>query len=355
MTTSQSKTAVNNRAGAAEAMPKLNSQVSYGGGSVEDLGGPTPQNEKPDDDSAKYKDNTSKQSKTRINDKAGAPESGGKVSSKADYGTSHDGTNSGRSNPGPEKLTKAASYEHVDIEAEAREHMDNLIEEQDLSDDFKEKAKVIFESALNQKLQLETARLQEEYSSRFEEEIGDIAEKVESFLNYTSEQWLEENKLVVENGIRNQLAESFVQGLKSLFTDHYVTLPDEKYGIFESMVEKLDDMEEKLNEQIQINVDLNEAINEYQREAILSEVTWDMSRVSREKMAKLSESVEFGDETTFRNKLAILKESFVDSKETVRSGGNYLEESVEPTGPSLAESHSPAMESYVETLSRTIR
>ena len=353
MTKSQSRTAVNDKAGAAEGMPKLNSTVSYGGGSVEDLGGPTPQNEKPDDDSAKYKDNTGKQSKTRINDKGGAPESGGKVSSKADYGTHHDGTNSGRSNPGPEKLSRAASYEHV--EAEAREHLEDLIEEQDLSEDFKEKAKVIFESALNQSLQLRTAELEEEFSSRFDEELGDIAEKVEAFLNYTSEQWLEENKLVVENGIRNQLAESFVQGLRSLFTDHYVTLPDEKYDIFESMVEKLDDMEEKLNEQIQVNVELSEAINEYQREAILSEVTWDMSRVSREKMAKLAESVEFGDEVTFKNKLAILKESFIDTQETVANGGVYLEESAEPTEDSISERYSPVMEAYSKALSATLR
>lgn len=350
----QSKTAVNSRAGAAEGTPKLNSNVSYAGGSVENLGGPTPENEKPDDDSTKYKDNTGKQSKTRANDKGGAAESGGKVSSNADYGTSHDGTNSGRTAASNGKVSKSASYEHVEIEAEARQHLSDLVEGEDLSEDFKEKAKVIFESALNQSLQLEVSKLQEEFSTRFEEEIGDIATKVEAFLNYTSEQWLEENKLVVENGIRNQLAESFVSGLRSLFTDHYVTLPDEKYDIFESMVTKLDDMEEKLNEQIAVNVDLNEAISVFQREAILSEVTWDMSRVGAEKMAKLSESVEFGDESTFRQKLSILKETFVDSQETGKSNGSYLEESAEPTEQTLSESYSPSMAAYAQALSRSL-
>ena len=120
------------------------------------------------------------------------------------------------------------------------------------------------------KAQLEVSRLEEEFSQRFEQEITDIAEKVEGFLNYTSQQWLEENKLVVENGIRNELSESFMQGLRSLFEDHYVTLPDEKYDIFESMVAKLDDMEDKLNEQIEANVNLSSTqMSGFQRQSVL--------------------------------------------------------------------------------------
>ena len=118
-----------------------------------------------------------------------------------------------------------------------------------------------------EKLQLEVERLEEAFSKRFEQEITDIAEKVEGFLNYTSQQWLEENKLSgVENGIRNELSESFMQGLRSLFEDHYVTLPDEKYDIFESMVAKLDDMEDKLNEQIDTNVKLANQMSGFQRD-----------------------------------------------------------------------------------------
>ena len=175
----------------------------------------------------------------------------------------------GRSNEGPDtsiatgtdglksapKGTQfAKAYEHAEVDETAGEALQELAADHDASDDFKARAKVIFESALNQKLALEVQRLEEEFSQRFESEITDIAEKVEGFLNYTSGQWLEENKLVVENGIRNELSESFMQGLRGLFEDHYVTLPDEKYDIFESMVAKLDDMEDKLNEQIEANV-----------------------------------------------------------------------------------------------------
>ena len=144
--------------------------------------------------------------------------------------------------------------------------------------------------------------MEEEFSARFESEIAEIAEKVEAFLNYTAGQWLEENKLVVENGIRNELSESFMGGLKSLFEDHYVTLPDEKYDIFESMVAKLDDMEDKLNEQIEANVSLNAKMSGFQREGILADVSWDLSETAKEKLAGLAESVEFESESTFRQK-----------------------------------------------------
>ena len=129
--------------------------------------------------------------------------------------------------------------------------------------------------------------MEEEFSARFEQEISEIAEKVEAFLNYTSGQWLEENKLVVENGIRNELSESFMSGLKGLFENHYVTLPDEKYDIFESMVSKLDDMEDKLNEQIDANVALSAQMSGFQRDAVLADVSWDLSEAAKEKLAGL--------------------------------------------------------------------
>ena len=226
------------------------------------------------------------------------------------------------------------------------------------TDDFKLKAKVIFESALNQKLQLEVARLEEEFGTRFESEITEIAEKVEGFLNYTSQQWLEENKLVVENGIRNELSESFMQGLRSLFEDHYVTLPDEKYDIFESMVAKLDDMENKLNEQIEANVSLSSQMSGFQRSSVLADVSWDLSEAGKEKLAGLSESVEFESEANYRQKLEILKESFTEvtaSSTEEAYSGEYLEESAEALAPSVEEGMSSTMAAYARVLSRTAK
>jgi hypothetical protein len=250
------------------------------------------------------------------------------------------------------------TYEHTQIDDTAGESLSELADAQNASDDFKAKAKVIFESALNQKLQLEVARLEEEFSSRFESEVTEIAEKVEQFLNYTSNQWLEENKLVVENGIRNELSESFMGGLRSLFEDHYVTLPDEKYDIFESMVEKLDDMEDKLNEQIEANVVLASQMSGFQRQAVLSDVSWDLSETAKDKLAGLAESVEFESEENYREKLNILKESFVGGQhalQQVAQNAQYLDESAEPLAPTILEGMDSSMAGYYAALSRTVK
>jgi hypothetical protein len=199
---------------------------------------------------------------------------------------------------------------------------------------------------------MEVTRLEEEFSSRFESEITDIAEKVEGFLNYTSQQWLEENQLVVENGIRNELSESFMKGLKGLFEDHYVTLPDEKYDVFESMVTKLDDMEDKLNEQIEHNVSLSSKMSEFQRQTIVSEAAWDLSEAGKEKLARLSESVEFESEDHYRQKLSVLKESF--ATESTQTDATYLEESAEPLTPTQYDNMSSSMASYAAALTRTV-
>ena len=349
----QSKTAVNAKAAPAEAMPKVGTEV-VPGQEIQDLGGPTPQDYKPEGDSAKLEAGKgAAESKSVVNAKAGKKDEMPSVSPSAVHSTEGPGA-TGNSNPGPEKLGKQASYEHVEIDSAAAAHLEELAEAQGADAEFTMKAKVIFEGALNQKLQLETARLEEEFSARFEQEIAEIAEKVEAFLNYTSEQWLEENKLVVENGIRNELSESFMGGLKSLFEDHYVTLPDEKYDIFESMVSKLDDMEDKLNEQIEANVSLNAKMSGFQRESILADVSWDLSETAKEKLSGLAESVEFESESTFRQKLNILKESFVEAAPAA-APSEVLSESAEALAPTVEDTMSGTMAAYVRGLGRTIR
>ena len=360
---SQSRTAVNAKAAPAEAGDSIQPSL-VPGQSKNDIGGPTPEDERSTDNS------------TKLDPYKGAPGSvssspEGKIGSEVlPGGSGHDGSKSGRSNEGPDttiatgkdglksapKGTQfAKAYEHAEVDETAGEALQELAADHDASDDFKARAKVIFESALNQKLALEVERLEEEFSQRFEAEITEIAEKVEGFLNYTSGQWLEENKLVVENGIRNELSESFMQGLRGLFEDHYVTLPDEKYDIFESMVAKLDDMEDKLNEQIEANVSLTAQMSGFTKQSVLADVSWDLPETSKEKLAGLAESVEFESEDSFRQKLEILKESFVGSEEAPAQQSEYLEESAEVLQPTMEEGMSASMAAYSRALSRTIK
>ena len=359
----QSRTAVNAKASAAEPMQELVPTSLVPGQSKNDLGGPTQENERSTDNS------------TKLDPYKGAPGSvssspEGKIGSEVlPGGAKHDGTK-GRSNEGPDTSIAtgpdglksapqgtqfAKAVEHAEVDETAGEALQELASDHDASDDFKARAKVIFESALNQKLALEVQRLEEEFSQRFEAEITDIAEKVEGFLNYTSGQWLEENKLVVENGIRNELSESFMQGLRGLFEDHYVTLPDEKYDIFESMVAKLDDMEDKLNEQIEANVGLTQQMSSFTKQSVLADVSWDLSEAGKERLAGLAESVEFESEDSFKQKLEILKESFAGTQEVAAEPTEYLEESAEVLQPTAEEGMSSSMAAYARALSRTLK
>ena len=369
MAVTQSRTQVNDKASGAEPMQKLNPSAVVPGQSISDIGGPTNTDYRPEGDSAKISNEGTSQVKDQVNDKASGADpqkryaTAGDTLEGGESSGSYDGSKGegrGKGNEPMPKLSGKASYgtakEHVEVDSTANSTLDELADGQGASDDFKARAKVIFESALNQKLQIEVARLEEEFSTRFEQEITDIAEKVESFLNYTSQQWLEENRLVVENGIKNELSESFMGGLKSLFEDHYVTLPDEKYDIFESMVAKLDDMEDKLNEQIETNVALNSAMSGYSRSATLADVSWDLSEAGKEKLSELAESVEFESEDSFRNKLNILKESFVSEEVAVANSGEYLNEEVEaPVAPTAEEGMSNSMARYARALSMTVK
>ena len=363
----QSRTAVNSKAAPAEQGGKIEPSL-VPGQSITDVGGPTNKDYKADNDSAKLSVTGTSQSKTAVNDKASAADGApGAITTSVLPGGADKGNGDGRSNEGPDgsigpgvvpggQAKPTTTKEHAEIDGTAQAAMDELSDDHDANDEFKMKAKVIFESALNQKLQLEVSRLEEEFSARFEQEITDIAEKVEAFLNYTSQQWLEENKLVVENGIRNELSESFMQGLKGLFEDHYVTLPDEKYDIFESMVSKLDDMENKLNEQIEANVNLQSSMSGFQRNAIVAEAAWDLTEAGKEKLAQLSEGVEFESEDVFRQKLNILKESFSEAapQEAAATSDVLTEGADEPVAPSIYEGMSNSMAAYAQAISRSL-
>ena len=308
--TKQSKTAVN--ANAKPAMP-MDTSVA---GSVEDLGGPTPMNYKPDDDSAKLKTpgGTLKQVKDVVN-KGAKPAEPMKGGMKEDEEIVDEVIEEEEVTT-DEVVAEEETTEEVEVDIE--EDVNALFGGEDLSEEFKEKAKLVFETALNAKVSEVKEALEAKYSETLEERIAEeksaLSERVDNYLEYVADEWFTENALAVEQGLKTDMTESFLSGMKSLFEEHYVTIPEDKYDVLESMVEKLDDMETKLNEQIEKNVSLNSRLGESVANGILESVSEGLASTQKEKLASLSESVEFESEESYREKLETLRESYFSSK-----------------------------------------
>jgi len=368
VSTKQSKTAVNAKAGAPDAMPKLTT-----GGippNVEDLGGPSPDNYKPDDDSAKLKSPgaTLKQVKDVVNKgaKAADPAKGMKeeeeVSDESvideEEVTTDEVVAEGEDTTDEVVSEEEATEEEV-VEEESEpivefnidDDVNALLEGEELSEEFQEKAKTIFEAAINSRVAAIKESLEKEADSIIAEEVEGIKtelnERVDSYLEYVADEWFTENQLAVEQGLKTEMSESFLSGMKSLFEDHYVTIPEEKYDVLESMVEKLDEMETKLNEQIEKNVSLNSRLAESVADGILESVSEGLAATQKEKLASLSESVEFESEESYRDKLETLKESYFPSATPTTKTEN-LSEGVD----SSPESVSGSMAAYLKTLSQ---
>ena len=355
--TQQSRTAVNSGAKAAEAMPKM-SDPGTQLASVEDLGGPTPENYKPDDDSAKLSTpgGTLKQVGDVVNKGAKAADSMKSMKKEEEE------FDTGEVIEEEEETTEevvAESEEVVEEEAteeiaeyDIEEDVNALLGGEELSEEFKEKAKTIFEAAINAKLSEIQTTLEEQYEEKFAaaltEEKQALTERVDSYLEYVSDEWFEENALVIENGLKIEMTESFLSGMKNLFEEHYVSIPEEKYDVLESMVEKLDDMETKLNEQIEKNITLNSRLAESVADGILDNVSEGLASTQKEKLASLAESVEFESETSYREKLETLKESYFNSKtQAPQAKTETLSEGVDSAG---SESYSGSMAAYMKTL-----
>ena len=323
--TQQSRTAVNAGAKAADPMPKL----TTGGtpASYEDLGGPTPENYKVDDDSAKLKTpgGSLKQVKDVVN--KGAKAADAMKGMKEEEEVSSEDTIEEEEVTTDEVVAEeettedevvseeeVTTEEEVVSEYDVQEDIDALIAGEELSEEFQEKAKTIFEAAINAKVAQIKEQLEAQYEEKFVEEVAaakeSLAERVDSYLEYVSDEWFEENALAVEAGLKTEMTESFLSGMKSLFEEHYVTIPEDKYDVLESMVEKLDDMETKLNEQIEKNIALNSRLSESVADGILDEVSEGLASTQKEKLASLAESVEFESEEEYREKLETLKESY---------------------------------------------
>ena len=351
----QSKTAVNANAKPAEPMGKLQN-TPQGLTPIEDLGGPTPENYSPTNDSAKLKSPgaTLKQVKDVVNKnavKAEEVETEEEVVAEAETPAAEE-----------EKLKKdddlfgapnKKKMKKEDTEVEEYNMEDDvnaLLGGEELSEEFKAKAKTIFEAAINSKVAEIRATIEEEHEARIAEEIAEekeaLQERVDSYLEYVSDEWMEENQLAIEHGLKTELTESFLSGMRSLFEDNYVTIPDDKYDVLESMVEKLDDMETKLNEQIEKNIGLNKRLSESVADGILESVSDGLAATQKEKLASLVESVEFEGETEYREKLETLKESYFPGKTSTAKTETLTEG--EDVPPALA---TGSMASYLKTLS----
>jgi len=341
----QSKTAVNANAAAAQPLPKEGSNasgVSTPGNTppFEDLGGPTPENNSPYGDSNKLKTpgKTLKQVKDVVNKGATAgdamptmkkedeelqgdvvAEKYAESPEKEEMDMKKDDDLAGAPNQKKKMKKEETEVEEYNIE----DDVNALLGGEELSEDFKAKAKTIFEAAINSKVAEIRATIEEEYESRIAEEIAEekeaLQERVDSYLEYVSDEWMEENALAIENGLKTELTESFLTGMKSLFEENYVSIPDDKYDVLESMVEKLDDMETKLNEQIEKNIGLNKRLSESVADGILESVSDGLAATQKEKLASLAESVEFESETEYRNKLETLKESYFRKTSTAKT------------------------------------
>ena len=378
--TTQSKTAVNAGAKAGDPMQKLAPGAVAGQtGSYEDLGGPTPDNYKSDDESAKLKTPgaTLKQVRDVVNKGAKAAdamkgmkeeeeldseeviEEDEEVTAEAEEVVSEEEATEEEVVAEEEESEEEVVAEAEEIEEEEEfdvsEDVSALLEGEELSEEFQEKARTIFEAALRSKVEEikegMIAAYDEAYEERLVEEVTEIksalTERVDSYLEYVAEEWVTENRLAIESGLKAEMSESFLSGMKSLFEEHYVSIPEEKYDVLESMVEKLDEMETKLNEQIEKNITLNSRLSESVADGIFDEVAEGLALSQKEKLASLAESVEFESAKTYREKLEMLKESYFSAKKTPKAQTENLSEEVDID----ATGHAPDyMNSYLRTL-----
>ena len=358
---------VTKNAAAAEPMPKSGSNASGvstpGQGTYEDLGGPTPENYKVDDNSAKLKEPKIATVKDIVNRNAKPAEpmpAGMKEEEEleGEVVEEEDTTASTEEVVAEEEVSEeevVSEEETIEAEYNIEEDVEALLQGEELSEEFQERARTIFETAIKAKVAEVQEELKAQYETTLEEEVvaikAELTERVDAYLEYVSEEWMTENALAIESGLKSEMTESFLTGMKGLFEEHYVTIPEEKYDVLSTMVEKLDEMEDKLNEQIKSNIALNQRLAESVADVIFSEVCEGLALSQKEKLASLAENVEFDSEDTYREKLVTLRKSyFPENAGAQRDESETISEStdteVTPT------SVSPLMEGYLSTLSR---
>ena len=247
-----------------------------------------------------------------------------------------------------------AEEETSETKYDFTQDVDALVSGEELSEEFRVKAATIFEAAVTARVNEESKALQEAFEESLTEEVEkiktDLAEKVDDYVSYATKQWIEENALAVEHGIKNEMAESFFNGLKDLYVEHNFTVPEEKFNLLDGMTGELDEMEKKLNEQIDTNIALQKRIGEYSKMEIVNDAATGLAETQKEKLASLAEGVEFENEEDFRNKIETIKESYFTRKAEI------AEEAKEPTEeasqPLVESTVSGTMGKYVDALAR---
>ena len=228
----------------------------------------------------------------------------------------------------------------------------------DLSEEFKEKAATIFETAVKTRIKEQTKILEAQYEEKLSEETKTVkeamVEKVDSYLNYVVEEWMKENELAVERGIRTEIAEDFITGLKDLFKEHYIDVPEEKYNVLDDLTNQVKDLEGKLNEQIEKNVNLTKEVNNSERTNIVAEVSADLADTEKEKFASMAENIEFDSAPKFREKLETVKESYFPKTKIEESSSKDEVDSVAANEPAV-EASSDAMAAYTAAISKNLK
>ena len=239
-------------------------------------------------------------------------------------------------------------------EIDVKEHVDALVAGDDsLSEEFKQKAATVFEAAIKSKVKEIAEEMQADYDKKLTEETSkskdELVEKVDSYLAYVVEEWMKENELALERGIKGEIAEDFISGLKKLFEDHYIDVPDEKYNVLEDQSSKIEELEKKLNESIEKNVELSKENGEHKRQNIIDEASEDLADTQKEKFNKLAEEVEYSNEEDFKTKVATIKESYFGKKESTSEIDDVAAESNAEQPQDLTN----AMAAYSAAISKT--
>jgi hypothetical protein len=238
----------------------------------------------------------------------------------------------------------------------ATEHLEAIFDGEDLTEDFMDKVSTIFEAAINERIEAKEEELQSEYEATLAEHLesvtSQLTEKIDDYLSYVVEEWVNDNKLVLENGLRTEIAENFIQGLKDLFQDNYVELPEEKIDLFVEVNQINEDIESALDEQINTNIELKKSILEYRCNEILEHHCHDLVDTDAEKLRTLAEGIEFDNEDQYRDKISILKESYFHGDDSDSLRFDDTEEDFSETKQELVEGR---MSNYVDALSRTLK
>lgn len=250
-----------------------------------------------------------------------------------------------------EAIAEEEIKDQVQIEVDFKDDLKALVnEEATLSDEFKQKAETIFEAAINTKINAEIDRLEEKYNEELSEEIEstkkDLVEKVDSYLNYVVEGWMEDNKLAIQNGLRTEIAEDFMNKLKDLFVESHIEVPEDKVDLVDELADNVEELEAKLNESTERSIQMAEELETYKRESVIREATKDLAETQVEKLKSLAENVDFDDEETFAQKVAQLKESYFSK--TAKTQEDIVEDDDSPIVESTG-----SMESYLKAIKKT--